>query len=392
MWQCKHCVAKESSRYKLLKHYKLHHHYGRGQHYLCIYVNCPCTFKTWSGLNTHVYKAHSSQFTQTASNSVTFKCESCQCSDLCTERDFFVHIGTHLRSNETASCVFLGYPFKTNIYSTFYTHKKRKHHPHTLKDLKPSVVAFVHPLQVSDTSDNVRAGCSADGSYGDVETESVTESDNGVFENVPELIERKIAVILLRLENIFHIPAKGVDELLEELHFLLSSASVPVTKRTVTEIFKSHNLLIGQAVIEELANSVCVSNPVAKLFGKCGPLATSYKRKQYYKLNFRVVEPIEYLFVDQRRSFQYIPLLQSLQEILSHNKLLDKVIEGQIAQENREDLHGDHQVYRSFRDGEHYIKNCFVAVEELRISIKLYIDDFEVCNPLGTSRKKHKLC
>jgi len=28
----------------------------------------------------------------------------------------------------------------------------------------------------------------------------------------------------------------------------------------------------------------------------------------------------------------------------------------------------------------------------LRISLCLYIDDFEVCNPLGTSRKKHKLC
>lgn len=31
-------------------------------------------------------------------------------------------------------------------------------------------------------------------------------------------------------------------------------------------------------------------------------------------------------------------------------------------------------------------------VEELRISLRLYVDDFETCNPLGTSRKKHKLC
>lgn len=393
MWQCKHCVARESSRYKLLQHYKLHHHYGIGQHYLCIYTNCPCTFKAWSGLNTHVYKAHSSQFSQRASSSVTFKCELCECSDLSSERDFFVHIGTHLRSNETVSCVFLGCPFKTNIYSTFYTHKKRKHHSHTLKDFKASVVAFVDPVQVSDSSDNVRASCSVDVTYDEFETESVTESDDSAVENLPELIERKIAVIFLKLEHIFHIPAKAVDELLEELHFLLSSASAPFTKRTITEIFKSHNLHIGQAVIEELANSVCVSNPVAKSLGKCGPLATSYKRKLYYKLNFRVVEPIEYfLSIDQRKSFQYIPLLQLLQEILSHNKLLDRVIEDQIAQENRENLNGDQQVYKSFRDGQHYKTNSFLAVEKLRIFIKLYIDDFEVCNPLGTSRKKHKLC
>ena len=59
---------------------------------------------------------------------------------------------------------------------------------------------------------------------------------------------------------------------------------------------------------------------------------------------------------------------------------------------NRDALHGDQQVYRSFRDGENYKTNGFLAVDELRISIKLYIDEFEVCNPLGTSRKKHKLC
>lgn len=84
---------------------------------------------------------------------------------------------------------------------------------------------------------------------------------------------------MLKLEHIFHIPAKGVDELLEELHFLLSSASAPVTKHTITEIFNSH-FHLDQAVVEQLANSVCVSNPVAKVLGKCGRLATSYKRKQ----------------------------------------------------------------------------------------------------------------
>lgn len=86
---------------------------------------------------------------------------------------------------------------------------------------------------------------------------------------------------------------------------MLSSASVPVTKRTITEICNSHNFNIDQGIIEELANSVCVSNPVAKVFGKRGPLSTSYKRKHYYKLNFTFVEPVEYILsVDQRRSFQ----------------------------------------------------------------------------------------
>ena len=392
MWQCRHCVTREISRYKLLKHYKLHHHYGRGQQYQCIYVNCPCTFRTWTGLRTHVYKAHSFQPTQTALNSVTFKCEVCGRSDLSTERDFFVHIGTHLRSCETVGCVFIGCSFQTNINSTFNTHKKRKHHPHTLQDFKTSVIKFVNPVEGPVASDGVGTGYPADVSFDEVEAETVTVKEIGAVENLPEVIERKIAAILLKLEHIFHIPAKGVDELLEELHFL-SSASVPVTKHTITEIFKSHNLNIGPAVVEELANSVCVSNPVSKSFERSGPLATSYKRKKYYKVHFRVVEATEYILsVEQRRSFQYVPLLQLLQEVLSHNKIVNKVIEEHTAQINREALHGDQRVYRSFRDGENYKTNSFLAVDELRFSIKLYIDEFEVCNPLGTSRKKHKLC
>ena len=37
-------------------------------------------------------------------------------------------------------------------------------------------------------------------------------------------------------------------------------------------------------------------------------------------------------------------------------------------------------------------ENQFLSAGELRISVTLYIDDFEVCNPLGTSKNNHKLC
>lgn len=47
--------------------------------------------------------------------------------------------------------------------------------------------------------------------------------------------------------------------------------------------------------------------------------------------------------------------------------------------------------YQTFRDGSHYQNNKFFSVEENRVSLILYVDDFEVCNPLGTSRKKHKV-
>ena len=49
-------------------------------------------------------------------------------------------------------------------------------------------------------------------------------------------------------------------------------------------------------------------------------------------------------------------------------------------------------MYKSFRDSLHCKQNTLLSGQDLRLSIGLYIDDFEACNPLGTSRKTHKLC
>lgn len=38
-----------------------------------------------------------------------------------------------------------------------------------------------------------------------------------------------------------------------------------------------------------------------------------------------------------------------------------------------------------------FMKINFCAGDVERLSLILYIDDFEVCNPLGTSRKIHKV-
>ncbi|KAK2848117.1 hypothetical protein Q7C36_009799 [Tachysurus vachellii] len=46
----------------------------------------------------------------------------------------------------------------------------------------------------------------------------------------------------------------------------------------------------------------------------------------------------------------------------------------------------------SHKDGSRFKDNSLLTEEEFRIALYLYIDDFEVANPLGTSRKKHKLC
>ena len=79
----------------------------------------------------------------------------------------------------------------------------------------------------------------------------------------------------------------------------------------------------------------------------------------------------------------YIPLLQMFQALLRKDEILDKFLSASCSQL------GD---FCDHRDGSAFHNNAILTDEEFRIAIGLYIDDFEVVNPLGTARKKHKLC
>lgn len=84
-----------------------------------------------------------------------------------------------------------------------------------------------------------------------------------------------------------------------------------------------------------------------KAIGKSAPLATTYRRKEYFKNLFNVVEPLEF-FLDQKKggTFQYIPLLQ----LLGCTVVLDWVISSHRRQlDNAEHFFNKHIC--SIRDG-----------------------------------------
>ncbi len=96
-------------------------------------------------------------------------------------------------------------------------------------------------------------------------------------------IEEKLAAVLLKLENVLYVPSSAVDELLQDLHFLMSSASLPALHAIVSDFCTKHNLGLNEAEIAELASAACVSNPLTKSIGDQGPLSSAFKRKNTSK-------------------------------------------------------------------------------------------------------------
>jgi len=219
---------------------------------------------------------------------------------------------------------------------------------------------------------------------------AIPSSSHSNTEDLEKIIEQRFAAALLKLEHLVHVPSTAVDVFLGELHHLISSAPVPLSCDIVRDIFHQRNLPVDELVIRETVDAICSGNPVQRSIQNGGPLSTTYLRKQYYKDYFGVVKPVEY-FLDtkNKHSFQYIPILKSLQQLLSRRDIIDEVVEGHQRQNSNS---GISYQYRSSRDGSLFKDNSFLVGENPRIILNLYVDDFEVCNPLGTSRKKHKLC
>lgn len=376
------------NRHELLKHIRLKHR--NRQHHSCLYSNCPCNFKTLNALHIHLSRIHPKQDSQKPLELTTFSCSLCTCSSLSTEREFFSHLGIHFKSHETVTCVFRDCNYKTNIYGTFHSHKNRKHNPYTLNDFKPGIVT---PTGVSqDVSVNAdKDALNLDDSS--VEANSTFPSEDvDLNHTLSDTIKENLAAALFKLEHFAHVPATKMDEFLQELHYLFGTGTLPISVNIIEDVLRKHGSTTDKSVTTEVATALSVFHPLLKAIGEYGCLSSSYLRNKFYRENFNVVEPIEFVLDGkENKSCQYVPILKNLQQILDRKGVVDKIIENHRVHQNNGRT-GQHHSYKSYQDGSHFKENSFLSGDDLRLLLTLYIDDFEVCNPLGTSRRKHKLC
>lgn len=224
-------------------------------------------------------RVHTRETSRQTLISATFTCHVCGFSEVASEKEYFAHINLHLKANETVPCMFKGCTFRTNIYGTFKSHKNRKHLGYSYSDFKHGIVAERDSSSVSgehrDTEESEEAQLEVQSSFQRDCSESL------------KMIEEKLAAVLLKLENILHVPSNAVDELLQDLHFLMSSASQTTLNAVVSDFCTKHNLALDTTEIEELASAFCLANPLIKAIGDQGPLGTAFKRKRYFKDSFK---------------------------------------------------------------------------------------------------------
>lgn len=380
-WNCKYCNFTCEKRGKLLKHYRLKHGgYTRALPLPCLHKDCPCTFKSFNALKVHLSRAHSlSKDHLTDARKNVFQCQLCDFREPCTEKDFFSHLRTHIRMCQKVQCPYMDCDFKTSVYATFNAHKSKNHdgrQMHSQLQFKPGILTHTENLLDVDI-----AGTEMEN---DIQDETDFHEDDLVADNTDDLecqLEHNLAALFLRMRTVLNVSERAVQDVIQQIQQLMDLSKpllFSATQKILLKYYPDSNL----SVAREIVNAISENNAILKHTQVGGSLSTTCRRASYTKKEFGIVEPIEFVTSEDKQTMVYIPVFKMLQALLNKEEILHEVLKCNT---------GDVQGYNTFRDGSCFKENTLLVEEKFAIALGLYIDDFEVANPLGTSKKKHKI-
>ncbi len=244
--------------------------------------------------------------------------------------------------------------------------------------LKPEIVSGQSDENESEGQEQI--------SFDAIETEDnegeSADSADVTHSDLANQLEHNLAGLFLKMQSILHIPASSIQEIIQQFN-QIHALSLPLLNKTTSSVLKRCLPNADESLIAEVVNAVSESNVFSKCCDSGGCLSTIKRRNSYVLAEFPLVMPVEYMVDRETKPVVYVPILPMLQKMLNKSDILDKALS--IPE-------SEPFMYSSYNDGDYFKNNSLLNSEEFRIALGFYVDDFEVANPLGTSRGKHKIC
>lgn len=273
-----------------------------------------------------------------------------------TRREFHSHIYSHIQNNNLLKCPYYLICQNEKLFNNVNTLKTHIHRDHCHDEMNPD--PDEQPLFKLK--------------------QKITEKDETNLQLLPELsFEEKsldlLANLYATLKAKYFIPENHVDTIIStymELNhindeYLLSK--VKDEERKYTSNLLSNNLFFKAHNKEN------------------GPLRNSYQRQQFFRNHFPYIDPVSVILraEDNTSYCYYIPVLETLEALLSDIDVLNQCL-------NKESRF-DGARFSDLNTGKRSNKISDDFNNENVIKITLYQDAFEICNPLGSSKKNIKL-
>lgn len=238
-WHCKLCSSFFITRTYLFKHRRLQHsHFSKITPLPCLHDDCMCTFQTLSALSTHLSRCHTQKQNSSAGENqelVTFKCPLCTFEQPFSESIILSHIRSHLKKHETVVCPYRGCDYSTNVYSSFNTHKSRKHQRSLASDLSSDIV-YEHPQNLHATSSNITIDSDDERS---VQRTQMQDDEQCNTSKLKSQLKLNAASLFLKMQAILHVSNTATQEIVDNLNQIFS-LSQPLIKDAINDILQRH--------------------------------------------------------------------------------------------------------------------------------------------------------
>ncbi|XP_023184309.1 uncharacterized protein LOC111606963 [Xiphophorus maculatus] len=378
MFTCNFCGNLAKTLRLYLLHCKLHRNEPRCL-FKCAAAGCKDTFLRYEALKAHFYRKHNTSGPSSVGTVVTdFKCSLALCDHQCqTTKALIAHLKHHIVEGRVVNCPFRGCKKVFHVKSSFTAHISRKH-----RDLADNIhdsykCSGSQSLSVHNDPDNIES----QGNEIILQT-APNESDNDITEDFSDLFFRNVSLFYLKLQGQFLLPASTIQNIVEEIQNIHELGQTYCLSK-LWSLLKNETPLSD----EDITN-ICESVKGSDLFSIChtGPMRTAHSRVQTFKKNFNYVEPKKiFLGRDENRTDRfayYVPLRKTLKCLLESD-LWKK--SRQHTSESPSDILSD------INDGQIYKFNNFFVENPSCLKLILYQDAFEVVNPLGSAKTRHKI-
>ena len=347
----------------LLTHVTVCHSHESHFSYACNIDSGKCCqiVRSVTALKLHVYREHRDHLLLSEHKS-SVRSSGCKiCCPVCaavvdTLSDLSGHYRQHCDYGQSIFCLVEGCGAEFQVYSSYTSHMSRCH----------------------------KGSADVDGTYkqsSNADTPRMQEgSEFDTGETCDEnMYTKHLCLFLLKLQEDCMLSSSTIQTILDGFKEITSLLTNNI-HQTVVKICQDSNISSDvSATILSVVNGDMLTTAFTEL-------SSDWKRKQFYKSEFNFVEPqtVRYNVESSvfTSTFQYIPLQDSLQALLTNKQISSQLLQQVPKKPN---------ILSDFSDGTVYREHPVYQNHPQALQIVLYADEFDVVNPLGVHASVHKV-
>ncbi len=273
------------------------------------------------------------------------------------------HLKIHIRDGKKVYCPYDNCCKYFRVRSSFSAHISRKH-------TQVATAQMSSPSEIISGTPEYNLCLSTTDCH---EEEESVEHDSFLH---------NLAQLYLKMHAKMQLPANTIQYIIEGFQHVHTSSLADFFDKLKGKLLE---LNIPQTKIDQIIHSLSKED-LFTLYNE-GPLRSDKTRKTFYKQHFEYTEPKQiYLGTDtagKERFCQYVPIKETLQTLLRQSSVKEQCSQSRC--HNSGDM-----VLEDVMDGQHVKENSLLKSTS-SLSLILYQDAFEVTNPLGSGKKKHKI-